>query len=65
MQNYDDDATKEIERCQNNFWWGKETLDEVGDKIKAGTKTVGNKIKDLDRDLDTEYDNEKLKEDLT
>lgn len=38
-----------------------ETLDEVGDKIKAGAKAVGNNIKDLDRDLDTEYDNEKLK----
>ena len=43
----------------------EETLDEAGDKIKAGAKAVGNKLKDPDRDLDTEYDKEKINEDLT
>ena len=43
----------------------EETLDEAGDKIKVGAKAVGNKLKDLDRDLDTEYDKEKINEDLT
>ena len=38
----------------------EETLDESGDKIKVGAKAVGNKLKDLDRDLDTEYDKEKI-----
>jgi hypothetical protein len=37
-------------------------LEDVGDKIKAGAKAVGNKIKDPDKDLGTEYDKEKLKE---
>ena len=32
------------------------------DKIKAGAKAVGNKIKDPDRDLGTEYEKEKIKE---
>jgi len=43
----------------------EETLDESGDKIKVGAKAVGNKLKDLDRDLDTEYDKEKINKDLT
>ena len=66
MQNYDDDMTKEIERdAKTTTDEAKETLDEAGDKIKAGAKAAGNKLKDPDRDLDTEYDKEKIKEDLT
>lgn len=37
-------------------------LEDAGDKIKAGAKAVGNKIKDPDKDLGTEYDKEKFKE---
>jgi hypothetical protein len=37
-------------------------LEDVGDKIKAGAKAVGNKIEDPDKDLGTEYDKEKFKE---
>jgi hypothetical protein len=37
-------------------------LEDAGDKIKAGAKAVGNKIKDPDKDLGTEYDKEKIKE---
>jgi hypothetical protein len=37
-------------------------LEDVGDKLKAGAKAVGNKIKDPDRDLGSEYDTEKFKE---
>lgn len=33
---------------------------DTGDKIKAGAKAVGNKIKDPDRDLESEYEKEKL-----
>jgi len=39
----------------------KDTKNAV-DKIKAGAKAVGNKIKDPDRDLGTEYEKEKIKE---
>ena len=38
------------------------TLDEAGDKIKAGAKAVGNKIRDPDEDVGTEYNKEKFKE---
>ncbi len=38
------------------------SLDEAGDKIKAGAKAMGNKIKDPDRDMGAEYDKEKFKE---
>ena len=65
MVNYDDEKDSELEgdakRATDET---KDTLAEAGDKIKAGAKAVGNKIKDPDRDLDTEYDKEKLKEDL-
>ena len=66
MQNYDDDMTKEIERdAKTTADEAKETLDEAGDKIKAEAIVVGNNLKDPDRDLDTEYDKEKINEDLT
>jgi hypothetical protein len=66
MQNYDDDMTKEIERdAKTTADEAKETLDEAGDKIKAEAIVVGNNLKDPDRDLDTEYDKEKIKKDFT
>ena len=66
MQNQDDDTTKEIVRdAKTTADEAEETLDEAGDKIKVGAKAVGNNLKDLDRDLDTEYDKEKINEDLT
>jgi hypothetical protein len=37
-------------------------LEDVGDKIKAGAKAVGSKIKDPDKDLGAEYEKKKLKE---
>ena len=66
MQNYDDDMTKEIERdAKTTADEAKETLDEAGDKIKVEAIVVGNNLKDPDRDLDTEYDKEKIKKDFT
>jgi hypothetical protein len=40
----------------------EDSLDEAGDKIKAGAKAMANKIDDPDRDMGTEYNKEKLKE---
>jgi hypothetical protein len=40
----------------------EQSLENLGDKVKAGTKAVGKKIEDPDRDLGTEYDKEKIKE---
>ena len=41
-----------------------DSLNEGVDKIKAGAKAMGNKIKDPDNDLGTEYDKEKFKEEI-
>lgn len=42
----------------------KEGAGDAKDKVKAGAKAVFNKVKDPDRDLDTEYQKEKVKEKL-
>ena len=41
-----------------------ETDEDVGldDKIKAGARALGKKIEDPDRDTDSEYEAEKIKE---
>jgi len=41
-----------------------EELENAGEKVKAGAKAVGNKLADPDRDLETEYQKEKIKEKL-
>jgi hypothetical protein len=35
---------------------------DAGDKMKAGAKAAGKKIEDPDRDANTEYNKEKVKE---
>jgi hypothetical protein len=40
----------------------KEGAGDVKDKLKAGAKAVFNKAKDPDRDIETEYNKEKVKE---
>lgn len=42
----------------------KNELENTGDKIKAGAKAVGKKIEDPDRDLEVEYNKEKVKEQI-
>ncbi|MGG6460726.1 MAG: hypothetical protein ACM3JQ_04795 [Candidatus Eiseniibacteriota bacterium] len=37
-------------------------VEDAGDKIKAGAKAVANKVNDPDKDLGTEYENEKIEE---
>ncbi len=39
-------------------------LEAAGDKIKAGAKAVASKIKNTNRDLGTEYEKEKIKENV-
>lgn len=39
-------------------------MEDAGDKMKAGAKAMGNKLADPDRDLETEYHKEKVKEKL-
>jgi hypothetical protein len=40
----------------------KEKMESMGDKIKAGTKAAGSKMKDPDRDLETEYQQKKAEQ---
>ncbi|HEX9320137.1 MAG TPA: hypothetical protein VF884_14480 [Nitrososphaeraceae archaeon] len=42
----------------------KSDLEHAGDKVKAGTKAFGNKMKEAGRELDMEYKKEKFKEDI-
>jgi hypothetical protein len=39
-------------------------VDLTGDKIKTGAKAMANKIKDPDKDMETEYNKEKFKEEV-
>jgi hypothetical protein len=39
-------------------------LETAGEKIKAGAKAVASKIKNTNRDLGTEYEKEKIKENV-
>lgn len=39
-----------------------EELENAGDKVEAGAKAVANKIADPDKDLDSEYQKEKIVE---
>jgi hypothetical protein len=42
----------------------EEELEDAGDKVKAGAKAFGKKVADPDRDLESEYQEEKIKEKL-
>ena len=39
-----------------------EELEDASDKFQAGAKAVAKKIVDPDKDLESEYENEKIKE---
>jgi hypothetical protein len=39
----------------------KEGAEDAKDKVKAGAKAMLNKVKDHDRELETEYEKEKIK----
>ena len=59
--NRDDDLQEDVRDTAEDTG---NTLDEAGDKIKAGAKAMGNKLKDPDRDIGTEYNKEKFKADF-
>ena len=42
----------------------KDELEDAGDKIEAAAKAFGKKVADPDRDLESEYQEEKIKEKL-
>lgn len=39
-----------------------EGLEDAGDKVKAGAKAFGKKVADPDKDLESEYQKEKIEE---
>ena len=40
----------------------EEGLEDAGDKVKAGAKAFGKKLADPNKDLESEYEKEKIKE---
>ena len=68
MADYESNEEREFKESKTN---SEEALDDAGeelenagDKVKAGAKAVGNKLADPDRNLETEYQKEKIKEKL-
>ena len=68
MADYESNEEREFKESKTN---SEEALDDAGEelenageKVKAGAKAVGNKLADPDRDLETEYQKEKIKEKL-
>lgn len=42
----------------------KDATQETTDKIQAGTKSIANKLKNPGKDMDGEYEKEKIKEEI-
>ena len=40
----------------------EEKLEDAGDQVKAGAKAFGKKVADPDKDIESEYEKEKIKE---
>jgi len=59
--NRKDDIQQDVLESADNTENG---LDETGDKIKAGARAMVNKVKDPDKDIGTEYDKERFKEEF-
>ena len=54
-----DDIKDDIEDAGDEV---REGAEDTKDKLKAGAKAAFNKVKDPDRDLEIEYNKEKIKE---
>jgi len=61
---YDQDKEELKEDAHNAADDAHSTLGDASNKIQASAKAVSNKIKDPDKDTGTEYEKEKLKEEL-
>ena len=60
----DYEVKKKVEYNVDRKTEGEKDLEDASDKMQAGAKAVANKVSDPDRDLETEYNKEKLKEKL-
>ena len=55
---------KKVEVDINRKTEAERDLEDASDKVQAAAKAVANKVADSDRNLETEYRKEKLKEKL-
>ena len=55
---------KKVEVDINRKTEAERDLEDASDKVQAAAKAVANKVADPDRNLETEYRKEKLKEKL-
>lgn len=60
----DYEVKKKVEYSVDRKSEAERDMEDAADKVKAGAKAAGNKLSDPDRDLETEYHEEKLKEKL-
>lgn len=60
----DIEVEKKVEYRVDRKSEAERDLEDAGDKVLAGAKAVANKAKEAGRDLDAEYQKEKLKEKL-
>lgn len=60
----DIEVEKKVEFKVDKKTEAERDMEDAADKVRAGAKAVGNKIREPDKDLDTEYAVEKVKEKL-
>ena len=56
---------EEVKREVDTKSEAKQDLQDAGDKMKAGAKAMGAKMKDPDRDMGAQYEQKKAEERLT
>ena len=61
---YGNVSKEEVKREVDTKSEAKQDMEDAGDKMKAGAKAMGAKMKDPDRDMGAEYEKKKSEERL-
>lgn len=61
---YGNVSKEEVKREVDTKSEAKQDMEDAGDKMKAGAKAMGAKMKDPDRDIGAEYEKKKAEERL-
>jgi hypothetical protein len=61
---YGNVSKEEVKREVDTKSEAKQDMEDAGDKMKAGAKAMGAKMKDPDRDIGAEYEKKKSEERL-
>jgi hypothetical protein len=61
---YGNVTKEEVRREVDTKSGAKQDLEDAGDKMKAGAKAMGAKMKDPDRDMGAQYEKKKAEEKL-